>query len=64
MILPKHQQAIRAINEKLTLYRENLVQDKETLTEDRKEWLRAAIDNLDNSKLKLVLDQQNTGGHP
>jgi len=62
MSMERHMQALRAIDEKLHLYRENLAQDIATLSEDRKAWLRESIANLEQSKMKLVLDQQNTGG--
>ena len=55
-------QALRAIDEKLHLFRDNLQQDGSTLSDDRKAWLRESIENLQHSKMKLVLDQQNTGG--
>jgi len=62
MKMEKHMQALTAIDEKLHLFRENIAQDGATLTDDRKAWLRESIENLQHSKMKLVLDQQNTGG--
>jgi hypothetical protein len=60
--MERHMQALRAIDEKLHLFRDNLQQDGSTLSDDRKAWLRESIENLQHSKMKLVLDQQNTGG--